>query len=383
MALRKEPGSPFLYYDFYFLGKRHRGSTEAKTKMAAREVEAKVLLGLMEGSAPKRRQKPPTLREFSTRWLEWVETSRTLKPNSRKYYEYGWRLLSLSRLAEMYIDQITTEMVDCTSFERPVINRKTKESTGVMVPCSKSYTSQALRTLKTMLGSAIEWKILSSRPKFAMPATVARDQMIDQDAEIRIQDALQIETESNAHRWMRSRAWLVVVVLQDTGMRPCEVFPMRIENLHFDADRIWVPNGKTKNATRFVSMSERVKRMLLDATRGRSGWVFPSKRAKSGHLESISKSFAAACVRAGVDPRIVPYSARHTYATYQVEATGNIFAVSKSMGHANVQSMTPYQHADTSQLNRKIDERNRARELRRFQLLTDSQTFGQTTSTIQ
>jgi hypothetical protein len=36
-------------------------------------------------------RKPPTLREFSTRFIEWVKTIQRLKPSGKKYYVYGWR----------------------------------------------------------------------------------------------------------------------------------------------------------------------------------------------------------------------------------------------------------------------------------------------------
>jgi len=90
------------------------------------------------------------------------------------------------------------------------------------------------------------------------------------------------------------------------------------------------------------------------------GWVFPSL-SKSGHLESIAKGFQAARKNAKLDPRIVPYSARHTYGTFTMAATGNVFAVSKSMGHADIKSMAPYQHQDIHALNDAINERNRER----------------------
>lgn len=45
--------------------------------------------------------------------------------------------------------------------------------------------------------------------------------------------------------------------------------------------------------------------------------------------------------------RLVLYSARHTFATDALAATGNMFAVSKAMGHAGVESMKPYQHPQT------------------------------------
>ena len=150
------------------------------------------------------------------------------------------------------------------------------------------------------------------------------------------------------------------VILQDTGMRPDELFPMRIENVHWNENRIWIPEGKTRNSRRFVGMSDRVKQMLSVWCSGRTeGWVFPSPRSKTGHLTTISKGFAAARSRAGVDPRIVLYSARHTFGTHMLAATGNAFAVSKAMGHADIKSMEHYQHPDTSILNEAVNNRNR------------------------
>ena len=95
----------------------------------------------------------------------------------------------------------------------------------------------------------------------------------------------------------REQAWLVMVILQDCGMRPDEVFPMRIENLHWDTKRIWVPEGKTEKARRFVAMSERSKCMLRQwCGERKEGWVFPSSLSNSGHLTTIAKGFQAARV---------------------------------------------------------------------------------------
>src|ERR1700722_6653210 len=115
-----------------------------------------------------------------------------------------------------------------------------------------------------------------------------------------------------------------MVILQDSGMRPDEVFPMRIEKIPWESNRIWVPSGKTSNATRFVGMSDRMKQMLSVWCSGRTqDWVFPNKKSKSGHLQSISKGFHRARKDANLDTRIVPYLARHTYGTFTMAATGN------------------------------------------------------------
>ena len=124
MQLYRKLGSPFWWHDFYFEGKRYRASTGEKTKAAAGTVAATALTRLTEGSTlTKRSHRAPILRKFSERFLAWVQDSRNIKPKTRQFYLYGWRLLSLTRLASMPIDQIDKETIDCTSFRRPVIDR--------------------------------------------------------------------------------------------------------------------------------------------------------------------------------------------------------------------------------------------------------------------
>jgi integrase len=88
------------------------------------------------------------------------------------------------------------------------------------------------------------------------------------------------------------------------------------------------------------------------------GWLFPSDHSKTGHINSIAVGFRALRRRTGVNERIVPYSARHTYGTYALEATGNTFTVADAMGHASLQSMKPYQHTRLNPVRDAINRRN-------------------------
>jgi integrase len=356
LKLFKKARSPFWWYDFYFEGKRYRASTGEKTKAAAGTVAATALTRLTEGSTlTKRSHRAPSPREFSKRFLVWAENSNTLKPNTRRYYTYGWRLLSFSALASMPIDHITAETIDVMKFRRPVIDRKTREATGT-IDCSRTYTNQALRTLKVMLGKAREWKVLRERTSFTIPEAPGRDVLIDAAAETALEREL---GNSPSRSKVRYRAWLITMIMQDTGMRPSEVFEMRLENLRWAERRIWIPSGKTEKARRFVGMTERMHELLSTWCHGDEGpgWLFPS-RSKTSHLTSIAGSFQAARDRAGLNARIVPYSARHTYATYTVRATGNLFAVRGQTGHVDIKSMAPYQHQQTDELVVAINKRN-------------------------
>jgi integrase len=361
MSLFRNPRSPFWWYSFSFDGKRYRRSTKEEKKGAAAAVQAEALLKLKNGKELETRPgRLLQLQDFAIRFFAWVENRQQLKPNSRRFYRYGWRLLTFTRLPTMPLTAITREVVECTSFSRPVIDRRTNQETGETVPCSQSCVSQALRTLKAMMGKAEEWEIIQKKPKIVPPKPPDRSRLIDRESEAKLQQANHEPMKHRRTRRLREQSWLFLVILQDTGMRPNEVYPMRIENIHWNENRIWIPEGKTKSSRRYVGMSDRMKKMLSVWCSGRTeGWVFPSPRSKSGHLESITKGFAAARARAGVDPSIVPYSARHTFGTQMLEATGNVFAVSKAMGHADIKSMEPYQHPDTSILNEAVNNRNK------------------------
>jgi integrase len=371
LALFRKPHSPYWWYSFYFEGERFRQSTKQKTKSAAAAVEAAKLVELQE-SGPDflRTRKSPTLKEFSTRFLEWVEKTQRLRPSGKKYYRYGWRLLEFSALAGMRLNRIGKDEAECTIFNRPVlVNKKMNETK--MVPCSSHYTNQALRTLKRMQSKALEWKVLRSVPKITLAEAEGRDRIINEETEDQIQQAYAEPSNHPRTRRLRQQAWLVMVIMQDSGMRPDEVFSMTIENIRWGERRIWVPHGKTKKARRFVAMSDRMEEMLRNWCGARTeGWVFPSPRSASGHLTTIAKGFQAVRDRAGLDKKIVPYLARHTYGTYTMAKTRNTFAVADSMGHVDLKSMEPYQHQELEPLRAAINERNQATKERQHQQIS-------------
>jgi site-specific recombinase XerD len=97
------------------------------------------------------------------------------------------------------------------------------------------------------------------------------------------------------------------------------------------------------------------------------GLPIVSFEVQSSHNDC--QGLSAARGRAGLDKKLVPYSARHTYGTFTIEKSGNAFAVSKSMGHADLKSMEPYQHQELEPLRVAINQRNRRKKF--------GQVFGQ------
>jgi integrase len=151
----------------------------------------------------------------------------------------------------------------------------------------------------------------------------------------------------------------VIVIVQDTGMRPQDVFRLRWEHVNWFKQAIFIPYGKTKNSRRDVPLSDRIKRALKARGAGAAGWVFPSRHSQSGHITNVAKQWIAARQAAGLDESVKLYCCRHTFATDALERTGNLAALMKTLGHADAQTAMRYQHPGLEQIRKAVEERNR------------------------
>lgn len=125
------------------------------------------------------------------------------------------------------------------------------------------------------------------------------------------------------------------------------LFRMRIENFSWEHRVIFVPDSKTPEGRRLVPMSQRVFEILARRCgRRNDGWVFPSERSRSGHLQSVCNLFRQARTEAGLPKELVLYCARHDSGTRILTRTGNLAAVMKTMGHRDVKTAMHYQHPE-------------------------------------
>lgn len=114
MELFKTPKSKFYWFDFKIAGKRYRGSTKETNRTRAEAIAALKMSQVIEGNDPLPK-KPTSLTEFSGRFLEWIKTS-ALEQKTKTYYQTGWRLLKMTDIPGMRLDQITADMVEATRF---------------------------------------------------------------------------------------------------------------------------------------------------------------------------------------------------------------------------------------------------------------------------
>ncbi len=326
MKLFKKPKSKFYWYDFMVRGHRYRGSTN-ETRAARAATAAGLRLAQAVESTDPLPKKAPVLLEFSRRFLEWLDTAR-LEAKTKTYYRDGWRLLKATTIVGMRLDQVTSDVVETLQFSS-----------------SSSNANCALRTLRRMLHKAEEWKLIRQAPKVKLMKEYGRSLRLDDEAERKLLAG------AAACNWRKRSLQLfrdIIILVRDTGMRnERELYRMRIENLDWDTRIIFVPDSKTEEGRRRVPMSNRVFDVLRERCGARrEGWVFPSKRSKSGHLTTMGNWFRDARKKAGLPEDLVLYCGRHDYGTRILKRTGNLAAVMRTMGHKDVKTAMQYQHPE-------------------------------------
>ena len=159
MALKKR--GKYWHYEFMIDGRKFRGSTKEKGKTRAIAVEASLMTSVRTTVGGVNFKKAPVLRDFSTRFLKFVDAETEaghLDPDTKKYYHYGWKLLDETALAYMRIDRIGTSDASVISF-----------------PHGPSYANQAFRTLRRMLHMAVAWNLLRAAPRIQDPRGAGSD----------------------------------------------------------------------------------------------------------------------------------------------------------------------------------------------------------------
>lgn len=239
---------------------------------------------------------------------------------------------------------------------RPAWCRTTGQNSLAQYVTSKELKlpiyNSALRTLRRILHKAEEWGAIRSVPKFRLVKEYGRSLRLDDDAERKLLVV--------AGRPLRD----AIILMRDTGMRnERELYRTRIENIDWNGRVIFVPDSKTPNGRRLVPMTDRVLDLLLvRCGERRAGWLFPSKRSKSGHLTTLAKRFREARKKAGLSESLVLYCGRHDYGTRVLKATGNLAAVMNTMGHKDVKTAMQYQHPEVELVRQALNHNNRTQK---------------------
>lgn len=345
---RKKQGKELgpWYYLFYIAGKRYMGSTGTTDKNKAKQIEARKRMAAENGE-PTVEKKAVTVREMITQFQEWVKTINKA-PKTIADYRNGCRLILTTPLAGMRADRVTDDDVSATRFHE-----------------SPYSTNCALRTLRRAFHRAKKKKDLRDVPEIKLVHAPRRERMVTIEDETRLLKA--IDHAASCRRYKNRAASPlddVLVLMLDSGMRDGEVVQMEIQHIHWEEGYYFNPKGKTKRARRRVVLSERVKpRLKARCGDRKEGWVFPSRKSKSGHVElrGLQRLFRIVADRLNIPRDLKLYCSRHTFGTVAMDETKNPYAVMQAMGHEDLDTTMLYLHNDVNGIKAVIDRRNESK----------------------
>jgi integrase len=328
------------WYEFRFQGRKIQESSHFTNKTKAIQVQAKRRSDLLDrGAGFKPSKLAPKFEEYVEQFLEWSKQHHKPKTNAL----HAWNCQTLKRFfGGKYLDEISTSMVeDFRSSRRVEPRQQAKDGRTV----TGATVNRALTTLKLLFYRA-------ERDEYNVKNPVVGVSMFDEP----IDSAMRVITFdeqaaylSNASQPLRDIAKLML----ETGMRPEEVFRIRVANIDFKQKTIFNPFGKTKAARRHIPMTDEVLFLLncraSDATKLGSPFVFPSPYDIQKPVGSVKKAHRAAADRSGIKGHFRLYDLRHTFATRAAASGVDLPTLGALLGHKTIQMTTRYVHPAAEQ----------------------------------
>lgn len=208
---------------------------------------------------------------------------------------------------------------------------------------AEGTVNNEISTLKAVLNAAMEEGLIDKSPARRIKKTRVKpkDRVLDRDEEVRLLGVL-------APVYQR---WLTFML--GTGLRIDEATKLTPAGIDWQAPSITVV-GKGSRTRTVPLLDSRLVEILRTQVEPGGPFVWPHNTRDGAYREVLT----AACTAAHV-LRFTPHMLRHTFATRYLQSGGDIFILSKLLGHASVR-MTErvYAHlltADHAKLSAHVD----------------------------
>jgi integrase/recombinase XerD len=144
----------------------------------------------------------------------------------------------------------------------------------------------------------------------------------------------------------QTRAHTIALVLLDTGLRISECLGLSQEDIDFDnlILRVKGKGGKHRLVPFTLELRKHLFRYLERlAINARSNLAFGTARGTPLTPRNLQRDFKEVCRKAGVvGVRTSPHTFRHSFAVGYLRAGGNLFYLSKILGHTSVKTTERY-----------------------------------------
>jgi len=345
--LHKRKGSKFWWIRLQVDGKLYQQSTRVASKSEARNIESafrtrkiRELSGLVEAKPDAR--PVPSLEVYTAVFLNYLQPR--VARRTWRFYHDAWRhILAYEPLAATRLDQVDARSVDAF-----VQHRLAQETTPVTI-------NHSIRTLRRCLHIAEEFKIIVKAPKLRLlPGEQSRDYVLSEDTLSRFLALCRVRTADE--HWQQTRKAMdldmrpLLIVLYDTGIRAGEARGLQWSDVTFNNGRgsIHIRQGKSKNARRFIPLTERARGVLKELkASARPDVPFVFTRHQGQHPITVtwaSHQFTWARRKLQLADGCVLHSTRHSFLTRLGEAGADAFTIQRLAGHATIMQSQKYVH---------------------------------------
>ncbi len=147
----------------------------------------------------------------------------------------------------------------------------------------------------------------------------------------------------------------LLYTIYSSGLRLNEILNLRVQDISFDRNQIFVNKGKGKK-DRVVMLSDILKLLLIKYTDKYKPeyWLFEGRDQKTQYsASSIQKVVKQAAHKAGITKPVTPHKIRHCFATHLLDEGTDIRYIQELLGHKDIKTTLIYTHVTTKDI-RKI-----------------------------
>lgn len=197
-----------------------------------------------------------------------------------------------------------------------------------------------IRNLKVFFTWAVDNKIIRSSPmdkvKFVKHKRKPKDNISDTDFTALIK-ALDVT------KYHEYRDYVIIQLIMDSAMRLGETLALTVNDIDIDRRAILIPSDVTKSKKeRYVFFSNTMSGILRRWLQYKDRYIdndillFPTNRGTKLGIPHFERNFRIYKERSGISNNVTPHSLRNNFAKRFLMSGGDIYTLSRILGHSSV-----------------------------------------------